>query len=66
MTVSVIFVDVDERAFQRYRESLDFTNMPRGFLTTYEAMTEFERSRWFLERFKCMRSHLYLAGSVVE
>jgi hypothetical protein len=66
MTPAVIYVDLNEKAFRSYRESLDFANMPRGFLTTYEAMTEFERSRWFLERFKCMRSHLYLAGSVVE
>ena len=61
-----IYVDVTEKAFQRYRESLDLSNLPKGFLATYEAMTEFERSRWFLERFKCLKSHLYLAGSVVK
>ena len=66
MNPAIIFVDVPERTFRSYRESLDFTNMPKGFLATYEAMTEFERSRWFLERFKCMKSHLYLAGSVAE
>jgi hypothetical protein len=66
MSDDVIYVDVSEKAFQHYRESFDFTNMPRGFLATYEAMSEFERSRWFLGRFKCMQSHLYLAGSVAE
>jgi len=66
MNPVIIFVDVPEKAFRYYRESLDLTNMPRGFLATYEAMTEFERSRWFLERFKCLKSHLYLAGSFAE
>jgi hypothetical protein len=66
MSPVVIYVNVNEKAFQHYRESFDFTNMPKGFLVTYETMTEFERSRWFLERFKCLKSPLYLAGSVVE
>lgn len=66
MSPAVIYVDVSEKAFQYYRESFDFTNMPKAWLRTYENMTEFERSRWFLERFKCLKSHLYLAGSVAE
>jgi hypothetical protein len=66
MTPGVIYVDVNEKAFQSYRESFDFTNMPKGFLATYHNMSEFERSRLFLERFKCLKSHLYLAGSVAE
>jgi hypothetical protein len=66
MSSAVIYVDVSAKAFQHYRESFDFTNMPRGWLATYENMSEFERSRWFLERFKCVKSHLYLAGSVTE
>jgi len=66
MNTEIIFVDVNEKAFQHYRESFDLTNMPKEWLRTYENMSEFERSRWLLERFKCMRSHLYLAGSVAE
>lgn len=66
MNPAIVFVDVDEKAFQNYRESFDLTNMPRGWLRDYENMTEFERQRWFLEKFKCMQSHLYLAGSVAE
>ena len=66
MNPEIIFVDVDEKAFQHYRESFDFTNMPKGWLATYENMSEFERSRWFLERFKCLKSPLYLAGSVAK
>jgi hypothetical protein len=66
MTPGVIYVDVNEKAFQNYRESFDLSSMPRGFLATYQNMSEFERSRWFLERFKCLKSHLYLAGSVAE
>jgi hypothetical protein len=66
MNSPIIFVDVNEEAFQRYREAFDISTMPKGWLRTYEAMTEFERSHYFLERFKCMQSHLYLAGSVAE
>jgi hypothetical protein len=62
----VIYVEVDETALQHYRESFDFTNMPKGWLETYENMNEFERSRWFLERFKSLSNHLYLAGFVSE
>ena len=64
--MTTIFVDVNEKAFQHYRQTFDFTNMPRAWLQSYENMTEFERSRWFLERFKCLKSPLYLSGSVVE
>jgi hypothetical protein len=63
---AVIDVDVSEKALQRYRESFDFTNMPKEWLATYENMNEIGRSRWFIERFKCLSSHLYLAGSVSE
>lgn len=66
MNPAIVCVDVSEKAFQQYRQSFDLTNMPKGWLQTYERMTEFERSRWFLDRFKCLKSHLYLAGSVVE
>jgi hypothetical protein len=66
MSPAVIYVDVSEKALQKYRESFDLSTMPKGFGATYEAMTEFERSRWFLERFKCLKSPLYLAGSVAE
>jgi hypothetical protein len=66
MTPAIIYVDVNESVFQRYRESFDFTNMPKAWLGTYTQMSEVERSRWFLERFKCLKSHLYLAGSISE
>ena len=66
MSPALIYVDVNEEHFRRYRESFDLSTLPKGFRATYEAMTEFERSRWFLERFKCLKSSLYLAGSVAE
>ena len=66
MNPAIIFVDVNEKALQHYRESFDFTNFPRGWLATFQEMSEFERSRWFLERFKCLKSPLYLAGAVEE
>lgn len=66
MNPAIIYVEVNEKHFMRYRETFDFTNMPKEWLATYENMTEFERSRLFLERYKCMQSHLYLAGSVAE
>jgi len=66
MNPAIVYVEVNEASLQHYRESFDFTNMPRGWLKTYETMSEFERSRWFVERFKCLKSPLYLAGSVAE
>jgi hypothetical protein len=66
MSPAIIYVDVNEKAFSHYRDTFDFTNMPKEWLATYENMSEFERSRWFLERFKCLKSNLYLAGSVRE
>jgi hypothetical protein len=66
MNPAIIFVDVNEKAFQKYRESFDLWTLPRGWLATFQEMSEFERSRWFLERFKCLKSPLYLAGSVAE
>ncbi len=66
MNPSIVFVDVNEQALKNYRESFDLSTMPKGWLRTYENMTEFERSRWFLERFKCLSSPLYLAGSTVQ
>ena len=66
MNPAIIYVDVNEKALQTYRESFDLSIMPRGWLRTYENMSEFERSRLFVERFKCLKSPLYLAGSVEE
>lgn len=66
MSSAIIYVDVNEKALQHYRVSFDLSTMPKEWLRSYENMGEFERSRWFLERFKCLKSHLYLAGSVAE
>jgi hypothetical protein len=58
----VVCVDVNEKYFKRYRESFDFTNHPREALAEYINMNSVERERWFLERFKCLSSGLYLAA----
>lgn len=66
MRPHAIFVEVNEIAFNKYREQLDLSAMPKEWLQSYETMTEFERQRWFLERFKCLNSPIYLAGFVAE
>ena len=66
MNPAIVYVEVSEKAFQNYRESFDLSTLPKGALQAYQNMSEFERSRWFLERFKCLRCPLYLAGSVAE
>jgi hypothetical protein len=58
----VVYVDVNEKYFKRYRESFDFTNHPREALAEYINMNSVEREKWFLERFKCLRNSLYLAS----
>lgn len=52
--------------FLRYRESVDLTNFPKGFLKTFDTLSEEDRTRWFLGRFKCLKYHLYLAGFAEE
>ena len=49
-------------AFQHYRETFDFTILPKEKLTWYEHATEDERDNWFRGRFKCLQDPLYLSG----
>ena len=58
----VVYVDVNEKHFKRYREGFDFTNHPSEALAEYLNMNSVEREKWFIERFKCLSSSLYLAG----
>lgn len=52
--------------FLKYRESVDLSNFPKGFLKTYDAMSKDDRTRWFLGRYKCLKDHLYLSGFAKE
>lgn len=52
--------------FIKYRESVDLSNFPRGFLKQYDGFSENDRLRWFLGRFKCLKYHLYLSGFAEE
>ena len=52
--------------FIRYRESVDLSNFPKGFLKTYDGLSAEDRTRWFLGRFKCLKYHLYLSGYAEE
>lgn len=53
-------------AFLKYRESVDLTNFPKGFLKTFDSMSEADRLRWFLGRYKCLKYHIYLSGFAEE
>lgn len=52
--------------FLKYRASVDLSNFPKGFLKTFDGMSEADRLRWFLGRFKCLKYHLYLSGFAEE
>jgi hypothetical protein len=60
----MIDVVVNEKAFRHYREAFDFSVMPRKWMAWYESMDLKTRDKWFLGRFKCLSSHMFLAGSV--
>ena len=56
--------EVDEQLLANYRKSVDFTNFPRGFVKWYDHADEKTKDKWFRERFKCLKYHLYLSGYV--
>ena len=57
--------EVDPVLLQNYRKSVDFTNFPRGFVKWYEHADEPTRAKWYLERFRCLKDHLYLSGYAI-
>ena len=54
----------DQIDFDRYRAKVeaDLANFPRGFVRTFNGLREEDKTRWFVERFTCLKSHLYLSG----
>lgn len=58
--------DVDPNLLKQYRDSVDLTNFPKGFLKWYDGAYEDERRKWYEERYKCLRYHLYLSGFAEE
>jgi hypothetical protein len=61
----LVNVPVNEDHFKRYKASIDFTNFPKGHMAWWEAANEEEQENWYRGRFKCLKSHLYLAGFVL-
>lgn len=57
--------DVDSVLLQKYRESVDFTNFPRGAVKWFESADDKTKDKWFRERFKCLKYHLYLSGYAI-
>ena len=57
--------DIDPIIFAQYRKAVDLTNFPKGFLKWFENADERSREKWFQERFKCLKYHLYLSGFAV-
>jgi len=58
----MVELQIDLTDLPRYRESLDLTNFPKGFMEWYNHASPDEKTRWYTQRFKCLKSHLYLSG----
>lgn len=57
---------VDQILFEKYRASVDLTNFPKKFMSSwYEQATPEELTQWYTERFRCLKYHLFLSGYVV-
>lgn len=54
--------EIDPILFEKYRQSVDFTNFPKGFMKWYEHADSDTQKTWFEMRFKCLKYHLYLSG----
>jgi hypothetical protein len=58
--------EVDTVLLKNYRESVDLTNFPKKFISDwYNHATPDELTRWYTERFKCLKYALYLSGYAV-
>ncbi len=55
-------VHVDPDALKNYRESFDPNILPKGVRAWYDHASTEVLDRWFLNRFKCLKSHLFLSG----
>ena len=63
MPTNPIF-EVDPILLQKYRDSVALANFPKKFLKFFEGWPEEKKKKWFRERYKCLRWHLYLSGYV--
>lgn len=55
---------IDQESFQKYRESIDLSTFPKGFLKTFEGMSDDDKTRWFEMRYRCLKYPLFLSGFV--
>ena len=62
----MIDVQIDPSAFKNYRDNFDFMILPKGAALRYEQSSPQEKDAWFLMRYKCAKSHLYLSGFIKE
>jgi hypothetical protein len=61
MTVDEQF-PIDPIIFKKYRESVDLTNFPKGFVKGFTELSVEEQREWYEGRFRCLKYHLYLSG----
>ena len=54
--------EVDPILLKKDRESTDFTNFPKEFVKMFNGLDSDTKDRWYEDRFKCKKYHLYLAG----
>src|ERR1035437_2892015 len=54
--------EVDPILLKKYRDSVDFTNFPREFVRSWAQIGKESQDRWYLERFRCLKDHVYLSG----
>jgi hypothetical protein len=58
--------DVDPVLLKNYRDSVDLTNFPKKFISNwYEHAKPEELTRWYTERFLCLKYHLFLSGYAI-
>ena len=56
--------DVDPILLQKYRDSVDLSNFPKGALKWFNQADEKTQDAWFRERYKCLKYPIYLSGYV--
>jgi hypothetical protein len=60
----MVHVEVDPFLLQKYTNSLDLTNFPKRWKADFDTWSKQEKENWYLGRFKCLKSHLYLSGFI--
>ena len=58
----MIDVPINEEHLKADRESTNLANFPKQFQRQFETWDKHTKDLWYLGRYKCKKSHMYLAG----